>query len=71
MRRYAIVIEDVGTILAAYVPDLPGRVASVETEAEVDELNREAIAWHLEGMATVGLPIPKASGRAEHIEVSL
>ena len=24
MKRYAIVIEDAGTNLAAYVPDLPG-----------------------------------------------
>ena len=38
MRRYAIVVEDAGTNLAAYVPDLPGCVATGETLAEVERL---------------------------------
>ena len=44
MRRYAIVIEDAGSNLAAYVPDLPGCVATGESEEEVGRLIREAIA---------------------------
>ncbi len=70
MKRYAIVIEDAGTNLAAYVPDLPGCVATGKTEAEVNELIREAIAMHLEGMAEDGLPIPEPSSRVEYVEVS-
>ena len=49
MKRYAIVIEDAGTNLAAYVPDLPGCVATGDSEQEVERLIREAIALHLEG----------------------
>ncbi len=70
MKRYAIVIEDAGTNLAAYVPDLPGCVATGKTEAEVNELIREAIAMHLEGMAEDGLPLPEPSSRVEYVEVS-
>lgn len=69
MRRYAIVIENARTDLAAYVPDLPGCVATGETQAEVERLIREAIAMHLEGMAEDGLPIPEPSSRVEYVEV--
>jgi len=69
MKRYAIVIEDGGTNLAAYVPDLPGCVATGESEQEVDRLIREAIAPHLEGMAEDGLPIPEPSSRVEYVEI--
>jgi predicted RNase H-like HicB family nuclease len=58
MKRYAIVVEDAGTNLAAYVPDLPGCVATGDSEEEVGRLIREAIALHLEGLAEDGLPIP-------------
>jgi predicted RNase H-like HicB family nuclease len=69
MKRYAIVVEDAGSNLAAYVPDLPGCVATGDTEAEVARLIREAIELHLEGLAEDGLPIPKPSSRVDYIEV--
>lgn len=70
MKRYTIVIEDAGANLAAYVPDLPGCVATGETVEEVDRLIREAIAIHLEGMAEDGLPIPEPSSRVDYVEVN-
>jgi len=69
MRRYAIVIEDAGTNFAAYVPDLPGCVATGETAEEVERLIREAIALHLEGLAEDGLPIPEPTSRVDYVEV--
>jgi predicted RNase H-like HicB family nuclease len=69
MKRYAIVIEDAGTNLAAYVPDLPGCVATGQTKAEVEQLIREAIELHLEGMAEDGLPIPEPSSEVDYVEV--
>jgi predicted RNase H-like HicB family nuclease len=50
MRRYAIVVEDAGSNLAAYVPDLPGCIATGETEEEVGRLIREAIKLHSLGI---------------------
>ena len=69
MRRYAIVIEEAGSNLAAYVPDLPGCVATGETEEEVGRLIREAIELHLEGMVEDGTPIPEPSSRVEYVEI--
>ena len=69
MKRYAIVIEDAGANLAAYVPDLPGCVATGKSEQEVERMIREAIALHLEGMAEDGAPIPEPSCRVEYVEI--
>jgi len=69
MKRYAIVVEDAGPNLAAYVPDLPGCVATGESVAEVEAAIREAIQLHLEGLAEDGLPIPEPSSRVEYVEI--
>jgi len=70
MKRYAIVVEDAGTNLAAYVPDLPGCVATGESLEEVRRLIREAMALHLEGMAEDGLPIPEPYSHVDYVEVN-
>ena len=69
MRRYGIVVEDARSNLAAYVPDLPGQVATGESEEEVGCLIREVIALHLEGLEEDGLPIPEPSSRVKYVEV--
>jgi predicted RNase H-like HicB family nuclease len=67
--RYVVVIEKGPTSFGAYVPDLPGCVAAGETRAEVEELIREAMVFHIEGLRDSGLPIPMPSSQAEEIEV--
>jgi predicted RNase H-like HicB family nuclease len=69
MKRYAIVVEKAESNLAAYVPDLPGCVATGESKEEVERLIREAITLHLEGMAEDGLPIPEPTSQVEYVEV--
>lgn len=61
--RYAIVIERTDNNFSAYVPDLPGCVATGATVAETEAAIREAIAFHIEGMQEDGLPIPAASSQ--------
>ena len=68
--RYAIVIERTGNNLSAYVPDLPGCIATGATVAETEGAIREAIAFHIEGMLEDGLPIPAASSRVDYIEIA-
>ena len=70
MKRYAIVVEDAGPNFSAYVPDLPGCVATGDTADEVAVLIREAIVFHLEGMAEDGLPVPEPSSRVDYVEVN-
>lgn len=67
--RYAIVIEQSETGFGAYVPDLPGCVAAAETLPETEQLIREAIEFHLEGLREDGLPVPAPSAVARYVEV--
>jgi len=68
--RYAIVIEKAASNYSAYVPDLPGCVATGTTVAEVEAEIREAIAFHLEGMREDGLPVPAPSSQVDYVEVA-
>ena len=68
--RYAIVIEKAENNYAAYVPDLPGCVATGKTVAETDQQIREAIEFHLRGMREDGLPIPEPVSHVDYVEVS-
>jgi predicted RNase H-like HicB family nuclease len=68
--RYAIVIEDAGANYSAYVPDLPGCIATGATVAEAEQRIREAIEFHLQGMREDGTPIPAPSSRVEYVEVT-
>jgi predicted RNase H-like HicB family nuclease len=70
MKRYAIVVEQAGANYAAYVPDLPGCVATGETVEETERLLREAMELHLAGLREDGLPIPDPSSVVGYLEVS-
>jgi len=66
--RYAVVIEKAGNNYSAYVPDLPGCIATGASVGEVEHEIREAIRFHIEGLREDGLPIPEGISRAEYIE---
>ncbi len=67
--RYAIVIEQADKNFAAYVPDLPGCVATGDTEAETEQLLREAIELHVAGMREDGLDVPEPNSVVRYVEV--
>ncbi len=66
--RYAVVIEKAEKNYSAYVPDLPGCVATGATLEEVECEIKEAIRFHLDGMRQDGAPIPKPSAVCEYVE---
>jgi predicted RNase H-like HicB family nuclease len=66
--RYAIVIERAEGNYSAYVPDLPGCVATGRTIREVQRNIREAIVFHLDGLREDGLPIPEPACICEYVE---
>jgi len=68
--RYAVVIEEAGTNFSAYVPDLPGCVATGATSDEAAEAIREAVHFHLDGLRADGAAIPKPSIRIDYVEVA-
>ena len=68
--RYAIVIEKGEGNYSAYVPDLPGCVATGATVEETEREIQGAIEFHLEGMRADGLPIPQPSSTVDYVEVA-
>jgi len=69
--KYAIVIEKAeGGNYSAYVPDLPGCVATADTLDEIKQLMREGIEFHLEGMRADGDPIPEPTTQVDYAEVA-
>jgi predicted RNase H-like HicB family nuclease len=71
-QRYLIVIEGDGeTNYSAYSPDLPGVVATGATREECERAMRGAIAFHLEGLAQDGDPIPAPQSTAAYAVVDV
>jgi predicted RNase H-like HicB family nuclease len=68
--RYAIVIEKAENNYSAYVPDLPGCVATGATPEEAEAQIREAIEFHLEGLREDGVAIPQPASRVEYVDVA-
>jgi predicted RNase H-like HicB family nuclease len=66
--RYAVVIEKAENNYSAYVPDLPGCVATAPTITDVENEIREAIRFHIEGLRADGLPVPEPRSIAEYVD---
>lgn len=69
LMRYAVVIEAAEGNYSAYVPDLPGWVAVGDTVEDIEQMIREAIEFHIEGMRLNGEQIPEPSSLCQYIEV--
>ena len=67
MSTYTVFFEPTATGYSAHVPDLPGCVAAAAT---FEDLIREAIEFHIEGMRINGDAIPEPTPHIEQIAVS-
>ena len=67
--EYVVVYEKSGTGWAAYVPDLPGCIATARTRKQVEKLIQEGIQIYLEETRESGEPIPKPSTKAGVVRV--
>lgn len=68
--RYAIVIEKAENNYSAYVPDLPGCVATGATVAAAEASLREAIHFHLDGMREDGEPVPVPQSVVGYVDIA-
>jgi predicted RNase H-like HicB family nuclease len=68
--RYAVVIEQAKNNYSAYVPDLPGCVATGDSLAATEQAIREAIEFHIEGLREDGAAIPQPTSRVDYVEVA-
>lgn len=71
MKKYAVVIEKGPTNYGAYVPDLPGCVAVADTVQEFEQLIREAIPFHIEGLRLNGDPVPEPTTLVEFVDAEV
>lgn len=69
MHRYLVVMEPAGRNYSAYVPDLPGCVATGGTRAETERNIRDAIRLHLDGLRNDGGAIPEGRSTADWVEL--
>lgn len=68
--RYAIVVEKTENNYSAYVPDLPGCVATGQTVEETENEIRAAMEFHIEGLREDGLVVPQPVSIVEYLEVA-
>ena len=69
MSHYVVVIEKTANGFGAHVPDLPGCIAAGDTYEDTEQLIREAIPFHIEGLNEHGDPIPEATTQVEYVDV--
>ena len=69
MREYTAIYESGKRNWSAYVPDLPGCIATAKTRKQVEEAIREAVEFHIEGLQARGEKGPEPSIEAGTVSV--
>ena len=70
MRKYTVIYERGNGNWSAYVPDLPGCVATAKTRENLERQIREAITFHIEGMRLHGEAIPEPTVQAGIVSIA-
>ena len=79
-RQYLVIYESGPTNMSGYAPDVPGCASTGHSLEEMRNNLREALEFHVEGLALDGQPIPPATthlvevpqdGLAEWLDVTL
>ncbi|MEO7264574.1 MAG: type II toxin-antitoxin system HicB family antitoxin [Ferruginibacter sp.] len=65
MRKYLVVYEKTKTGFSAYVPDIPGVIATGKTRTIVEKNIFDAIKFHLEGLKEEKIRMPKTQAESE------
>ena len=69
--KYAILIEKGSHNYSAYLPDVPGCVATGATLQEVKQKMQEALQFHLEGLLEDAEAIPEPTTLCDYREVKI
>ena len=67
-QNNAIIIEKTATSFSAFVPDLPGCIATGGDQAEVEVEMKSDIQFHIDELMEDGLLVPKVTSIAEYVE---
>lgn len=69
MTKYTVIYEFGKRNWSAYVPDLPGCIATAKTRKQLEKRIREAIEFHIDGMNSRGERVPRPSIEAGKVSV--
>ena len=69
MKEYAVVFERTSTGWSAYAPDLPGLGVTGATFEETEQLIREGILFHIEGLVADGDAVPEPTARVAKMPI--
>ncbi len=67
--NYLVIIEKAGENYSAYLPDVPGCVATGRTKEETLKNIKQAFNMHVQGLKEDGIPLPKPKTEAKYISV--
>lgn len=71
MSRYLVIIEESGSgCYSAFLPDLPGCIATEVTRDDVENAMRKGVDFHVEGLQASGEPVPPPRSTAAYVEVA-
>ena len=67
MEKFVVVIEKADNNYSAYLPDVPGCISTGYTIEETIQNIKDALEFHLEGMAEEKLSMPKIQTLEKHL----
>jgi predicted RNase H-like HicB family nuclease len=70
MSRYLVIIEESATGFSAFLPDVPGCIATGATREDVERAMREGVEFHLDSLRESGEPVPPPRSTATYVEVA-
>ena len=70
MKEYTVIYEPGADNWSAFVPDLPGCIATGKTRKEREQRIRDAIEFHIEGLRIHGEPVPEPVVEASKVSVT-
>ena len=68
-QKYLIVVEKAGNNYSAYLPDIPGCIATGKTAEEARENIKDALLFHIEGILEDGECKPRAKAHIGYATV--
>lgn len=70
MKEYLIVIEPDGDSWGAFAPDLPGLGVAGSSQAEVEQLAKEAVESHVALLQGLGEVVPEPQAQVVYVNVA-
>lgn len=65
--KYLVIIEKANNNYSAYIPDVPGCVATGKTREETRKNIVKALEFHFKGLIEDGLPLPEPKSEADYV----